>query len=188
MRPSKRDELVQKALYTFYRNGFGATSMDMLVQESGISKTSMYNHFRTKDELILAVLRLRDEKFRNWLFRRMAELGSTPREQMIAMFDALADWFEDPEFKGCMFIKACSEFQDRQHPIHKHCADHKRMIQDYLIGLATAAGLSKPVELVQKLILLKEGAIVAAQLGNLDCPAKSAKEAAAELIKLADQR
>ena len=78
MRPNKRDELVQKALKVFYTNGFHATGMDMIAAETGISKTSIYKHFRTKEDLILAVLRLRDEHFRNWLYRRMEELGNTP--------------------------------------------------------------------------------------------------------------
>ena len=71
MRPTKRDELVRKALAAFYRNGFQATGMDRLAVETGVSKTSMYKHFRTKEELILAALRLRDEQFRNWLTRRL---------------------------------------------------------------------------------------------------------------------
>ena len=187
MRPSKRDELVQKALQAFYHNGFHATGMDMLVRETGISKTSIYNHFRTKDDLILAVLRLRDEKFRNWLYRRMDELASTPSNQLVVMFDALGEWFRDPEFKGCMFIKAASEFQDPEHPIHKHCAEHKRMIEKHLVDLAQDADLVRPVELVQKLMLLKEGAIVSAQLQQVDCPAKFAKEAATIMVDLANQ-
>ena len=75
MSASKRDELVRKALKIFYKNGFIATGMDKVVAETGISKTSMYNHFRTKEDLILAVLRLRDENFRNWLTRRIEELA-----------------------------------------------------------------------------------------------------------------
>ncbi|MFT7041116.1 MAG: AcrR family transcriptional regulator, partial [Paracoccaceae bacterium] len=93
MRPSKRDELVRKALAIFYRDGFHAAGMDLLAAETGISKTSMYKHFRTKEDLILAVLRLRDEEFRNWLFRRMERSADTPRARLLAMFDALAEWF-----------------------------------------------------------------------------------------------
>ena len=102
MRPTKRDELVQKALKAFYRNGFNATGMDMLVKETGISKTSMYKHFRTKEDLILAVLRLRDEQFRNWLYRRMEELADTPQQQLIAMFDALEEWFAEAGYNACL--------------------------------------------------------------------------------------
>jgi len=182
VRPTKRDELVQKALQAFYQNGFHATGMDMLVAETGISKTSMYKHFRTKEELILAVLRLRDERFRNWLYRRMEELADTPRDQLIAMFDALDEWFGEAGYKGCMFIKASSEYQDAAHPIHKQSADHKRMLETHMVALAEQAGLSNPGTLARQLLLLKEGAIVTAHLGHTDTPAMDAKAAAMLLV------
>ena len=182
MRPTKRDELVQKALQAFYRNGFHATGMDMLVRETGISKTSMYKHFRTKEDLILAVLRARDEYFRNWLYRRMEELADTPRDQLIAMFDALEEWFDEPGYRGCMFIKASSEYQDVTHPIHKQSADHKRMLESHVVDLAEKAGLPNAAGLARQLLLLKEGAIVTAHLGHTDNSALDAKAAAVSLI------
>lgn len=184
MRPTKRDELVQKALETFYQNGFHATGMDMLVAETGISKTSMYKHFRTKEELILAVLRLRDERFRNWLYRRMEEIGDSPKEQLIAMFDALGEWFEEAGFKGCMFIKASSEYQVASHPIHMQSADHKRLLEKHFSALARAADLSDPDVVARQLLLLKEGAIVTAHLGHTDSPARDAKKAAVRLVEM----
>ena len=187
MRPTKRDELVRKALEAFYRNGFHATGMDMLVAETGISKTSMYKHFRTKEDLILAVLRLRDEYFRNWLYRRMDELADGPREQLIAMFDALEEWFDEPGYKGCMFIKASSEFQEASHPIHKQSADHKRMLESHVSELARKAELADPDGLARQLLLLKEGAIVTAHLGHTDKPAQDAKAAAVQLIEVHSQ-
>ncbi len=186
MRPTKRDELVQKALQAFYRNGFHATGMDMLVAETGISKTSMYKHFRTKEDLILAVLRLRDERFRNWLYRRMEELADTPRQQLIAMFDALEEWFDEPGYKGCMFIKASSEYQDASHPIHKQSADHKRMLERHITDLAEKAELANPGTLARQLLILKEGAIVTAHLGHTDNPAQDAKAVAIGLVKIHD--
>ena len=105
MRPSKRDELVKKALQVFYQNGFNATGMDKLVAETGISKTSMYKHFRTKEDLILAALRLRDEHFRNWLYRRMEELAATPRQQLVAMFDALEELPWRISFEALLLVR-----------------------------------------------------------------------------------
>jgi AcrR family transcriptional regulator len=182
MRPSKRDELVHKALQTFYRNGFHATGMDTLVAETGISKTSMYKHFRSKEDLILAVLRLRDEVFRNRVYRRIEELADTPRDQLIAMFDELQEWFDDPDFRGCMFIKASSEYQDRDHPIHKQSAEHKRMLETHFTNLAKAAGLAQPEQLARQLLLLAEGAIVTAHLKHTERPAQDAKQAALTLV------
>ena len=188
MRQSKRDELVQKALKAFYRNGFHATGMDMLATETGVSKTSIYKHFRTKEDLILAALRLRDENFRNWLYRRLEELADNPRDQLIALFDALQEWFEQPEFRGCMFIKAASEYQDADHPIHQQSAEHKRLLQRHFAGLADNAGFRAPDDVARKLLLLKEGAIVTAQFGHTDRPATDAKQAAADLIDASKMR
>ena len=182
MRQTKRDELVRKALETFYRNGFHATGMDMLAAESGVSKTSIYKHFRTKEDLILAALRLRDENFRNWLFRRMEELGDTPQERLVAIFDALEEWFSERDFLGCMFIKASAEYQDRDHAIHAQSAEHKRLLLEHIAVLTAAEGASSPQALAQQLLTLKEGAIVMAVLGRGRDAAGDAKDAAEVLI------
>ena len=182
MRPSKRNELVQKALAVFYRNGFHATGMDMLAVETGISKTSMYKHFRTKEDLILATLHLRDEQFCTWLFRRMEELGSTPRGQLIAMFDALKEWFALDGYRGCMFIKASAEYQDPKDPIYVQSAGHKQVLFDYVCALAKEAGATKPETLARSLLILKEGAIVTAHLNHGGNPAMDAKAVAKSLL------
>ncbi|MEQ8967770.1 MAG: TetR family transcriptional regulator [Azospirillaceae bacterium] len=181
MRASKRDEVVRKALTVFYRDGFHATGMDQLSAESGISKTTMFKHFRTKEDLILAVLRLRDDDFRNWLFRRMAKAGA-PRDQLAAMFDALAEWFDSPTFRSCMFIKAASEYPDPGHPIHAQSAEHKRLLFLGVRDLAAEAGAPDPAGLARALLLLKEGAIVTAHLGHEADPAGDAKRVAEGLL------
>ncbi len=183
MSASKRDQLVQRALTVFYRDGFHATGMDKIAAETGVSKTAIYKHFRTKDDLIHAVLRLRDEQFRNWLYRRMEELGDTPKERLLVAFDALAEWFEEDGFQGCMFIKAASEYQDREHPLHATAAEHKRLITAHFEGLAIRAGAKSPGTLARRLTLLKEGAIVAAHILGPKGVAADAKAAAAVLIE-----
>jgi len=188
MRPNKRDELVRNALEVFYRDGFHATGMDKLVAETGISKTSMYKHFRTKDEMILAVLRLRDERFRNWFCRRVEEIADTPRARLLAVFDALHEWITSPRFKGCMFIKAVSEFQDPKDPIHIQSATHKRMLLEYVQTLATEARARDPAALARQLMLLKEGAIVTSVMLGNGSPAIEAKAAATVLIEAAGCR
>jgi len=165
MRATKRDELVEKALATFYRNGFHATGMDRLVAETGISKTSMYKHFRTKEDLILAALRLRDERFRTWLYGRMEALADTPARQLLAAFDALGEWFRSPDFHGCMFVKANAEYQQADHPIRSQATEHKRLIVNHFTTLAAGAGARRPEDLAEQLVILKEGAIAVAAIG-----------------------
>ncbi|QYJ07751.1 TetR/AcrR family transcriptional regulator [Qipengyuania flava] len=176
MSASKREELVQKALESFYRGGFHAIGMDRLAKETGVSKTAIYKHFRSKDELILATLRLRDEQFRNWLTRRTEALASDPRERLLAIFDALGEWFAEPGFRSCMFIKASSEFQTRGEPIHTMSAEHKHLLARYFAKLATEAGARDPEDLARQILLIKEGAIV---LAHLHDPAKVTSDAKA---------
>jgi len=181
---SKRDELVQKALQAFYAGGFHAIGMDRLAKETGVSKTAIYKHFRTKEELILATLRLRDEQFRNWMMRRVETLASDPKDQLRAVFDVLGEWFDEPGFKSCMFIKASSEYQDRAHPIHTIAAEHKRLLIKYLEVLATKAGAKDPEGLARQLLVIKEGAIVLAHLHDAKQVAADARAAAENLIGL----
>lgn len=185
MRPNKRDELVRKSLEVFYRDGFHATGMDKLVVETGVSKTSMYKHFRTKEELILAVLRLRDESFRNWFLRRVEELADEPADQLIASFDVIREWFEEDGFRGCMFVKAGAEYQNSDHPIHVQAGENKRLVLDYFTTLARKAGARAPEKLARQVQLLQEGAIVTAVLQSNCDAAMDAKDAAKDLIHAA---
>lgn len=185
MSRNKRDELIREALKIFYRNGFNATGMDLVAKETGVSKTSIYKHFRTKDELILAVLRLRDEDFRNWLFRRMEDLADTPKGQLLAMFDALREWFEADGFQGCMFIKASAEFQNKDDAINRQSYAHKELLVDHFKRLAHAAGYDAPHALARELLILKEGAIVIAAMSHDPAPAMEAKAIAVQLLERA---
>jgi AcrR family transcriptional regulator len=185
MSASKRDELVQKALKIFYRDGFHATGMDRLVKETGISKTSMYKHFRTKDDLILATLRLRDEIFRNQLIRRIEELSSDPKDQLLALFTALDEWFKGSEFRGCMFINAAGEYPVRGTQIHDMTAEHKKLLHTYVTEIALRAGAKNPEELAKHLLFIKEGAIVTAHIKGPDGVADDAREAARAILQSA---
>lgn len=182
MSASKREELVQGALEAFYRGGFHAIGMDRLAKETGVSKTAIYKHFRTKEDLILATLRLRDEQFRNWFVRRVEALADAPRAQLLVSFDVLGEWLEEPNFRSCMFIKASSEYQDRSHPIHGAAAEHKKLLFGLLRDLADAAGAKRPGDLAGQLQLIQEGAIVMAHLKGPAEAAADAKKAAATLI------
>ncbi|NVJ71424.1 MAG: TetR family transcriptional regulator [Alphaproteobacteria bacterium] len=182
-RPSKQEELVEKALKIFYRDGFHATGMDKLVEETGISKTSMYKYFRTKEDLILATLELRDQQFRDMMTTRIEALADTPKGKLVACFDTLQEWIASDAFNCCMFIKAASEYQNPSHPIHAIAAKHKNTMTTYMAGLARDAGVGDPEGLARQLMLLKEGAIVTAHIQGKAYAAPDAKDAARILIE-----
>ena len=159
--------------------------MDRLAKDTGVSKTAIYKHFRTKEELILSVLRLRDEQFRNWLLRRVEALASDPRDQLLAIFDVLAEWFDEPDFRSCMFVKASSEFQERGHPIHAAAAEHPRLLTMHFTEIARKAGAPDPEKLANQLLLIKAGAIVQAHLQDPKTVAANARSLAKTTIDAA---
>mgnify|MGYP003627230304 CR=1 FL=1 len=158
--PSKREQILDHALRLFYSNGFHATGVDRIIAEAGVSKKTLYSHFRTKDELILATLRKRDELFRNRMMRETEMHAASPRERLLAVFDFLGNWFHDKDFSGCMFINASAEFAEESCPSHMVSAEHKRLVVEYLESLATLADAREPAELANELNMLMEGAIV----------------------------
>ena len=182
---SKRDQLIDTALEIFNRDGFHATGVDKIIGEASVARMTLYKHFKSKDELILAVLRRRDEQFRNDFMRAVERLGKTPRDRLLAIYDVLGDWFAERDFSGCMFINASAEFAPPDNPIHRAAGEHKTLMLRYITELAEAAGAPTPDELAASLMLLAEGAIVMAYVADDDKAAIRAKSAAEALIQQA---
>ncbi|MDH3234336.1 MAG: TetR/AcrR family transcriptional regulator [Alphaproteobacteria bacterium] len=185
MASPRREQLIETAARLFNANGYHATGIDRILAEAGVAKMTLYNHFRSKDELILAVLRRRDETFRNMLFRAVEGRADTAREQLLAIFDVLEEWFRSKDFRGCMFINASAEYSAPDSAIRAASCEHKRLLTSYIEELARKAAAEEPAGLAGQIMLLIEGAIVSAQI-NCDCaPAQRAKSAAATLIAAA---
>ncbi|MEH6583575.1 MAG: TetR/AcrR family transcriptional regulator [Halioglobus sp.] len=181
---SKREQIVTSALTLFYENGFNATGVERVCSEAGVSKKTLYNHFKSKDELVLATLRMRDALFRNKMMRETERLGTTPAERLLAIFDAHGAWFREKGFSGCMFINAAAEFSPQDDPNHIVCAEHKRLVRDYLSELAAQAGATEPKILARQLNLLLEGAIVEAHVsGNREAAALAREMAEVFLLR-----
>ena len=188
MPPSRRDELIDAAVKVFYRHGFHSTSLDRVLSEGGISRMTLYNHFKSKEELIVAALRRRDEVFRNRMMRFVESRASDPVDRIMAVFDFHARWFGEKGFRGCMFINASAEFCDTESVVRRFAAETKRSVVRYLREQCEAAGLRGAGVLSEQLNILLEGSIVSAQImgqveGNGGPP-----EHSAELAKAAAER
>ena len=181
-RAEKKDHLVDIAGAIFDRCGYNGVGIDRIIAESGIAKTTLYRHFRTKDDLIVAVLEKKDQAFRDAM-RAYAEARSgDPAEQLLATFDFLEDWFRDAAFFGCPFMSASSEFNDPEHPVFQGARAHKQLVIDYFEELARAAGLADPEFAAAEINLLHEGATAVAHIMRDPGAARTAKAAAACLL------
>jgi AcrR family transcriptional regulator len=182
MRPSKREQIIVAAMDLFYRGGFNATGIDKVLSDANVAKMTLYNHFRSKEELILAVLRRRDEQFRDQLKDQVGRCGGSPRDKLLCLFDVFASWFAEDSFRGCLFINAAAEFRGVSAAIFGQTAEHKRLMARYVLDLAAAAGAPNSKVVADQIVLLLEGAIVTAQVSGGTASAARARDAAAILL------
>lgn len=180
----KREKLIETAAELFAKNGYHATGIDTILAHAGVAKKTLYTHFRTKDELILAALRQHDGQFRNSFMKSVEEIANTPEEKLIAIFDVAKKWFSQNNFYGCMFINAVGEYSEEKTAIREVCKEFKRLMRSYIESLAKEAGIKDAKELANELALLLEGSIVTAQVSEQsEKAADTAKRIAKILIE-----
>lgn len=181
---STRDRLIETGLHLFYRNGFHAVGLDRILGEVGVTKTTFYNHFDSKDDLVLAVIVRRDAWWRTTFRRALRRrAGDGPREQLLSAFDVLHEWFSEEPFCGCMFINAAAEFPNPHDPAHKAAAENKRAIERHITNLAAKAGADDPAAFAAQFCLIMEGTIVTRQVTRDDRSAETGRRLAELLIQ-----
>lgn len=174
---------METAWKLFYRDGYRAVGIDTLLAEAGVAKMTLYNHFPSKEALIVAVLEKRSAGLLAAIDRAMDEAGRSATKRLLSVFDGLKAWFATDDFKGCAFIRALSEYPEPDHPIHRAAWAHKRAVNSRLRAIAEEAGAKNPAALADSLSLLVDGAIVAAHATGSDAPADTARAAAQSVIK-----
>lgn len=169
----------------FYRDGYRVVGIDTLLAEAQVAKMTLYNHFASKEDLIVAVLEQRSSQLLATLDASITAAGRAPARQLSAVFDGLKKWFATDEFKGCAFIRALSEYPEPTHPIHQAAWKHKRAVNERLRTIAEAAGARDSATLADTISLLIDGAIVAAHATGKSASADTARVAASNLLKSA---
>ncbi|MGA2048980.1 MAG: TetR/AcrR family transcriptional regulator [Terracidiphilus sp.] len=159
-----RGRILNTACTLFYQHGVRAVGVDLVVEKAGVAKTSLYRHFRTKDDLIAAFLKREDADF--WAtWDRVAVRHSDDAD---AELDAHLAWIGErvgrPNYRGCPQINVAAEFPDIDHPARKVAAKHKREMRQRLKGIAERLGVARPDELAGQLSLLINGAFVSSQI------------------------
>src|SRR5687767_9731316 len=165
--PSTRQKLIETAFELFGRGGFHHVGLDQIIDTAGCSKQTFYNHFPSKDDLVVAVLEFRHQVEEAMFAKLMIEHGGdSPREKLYGLFDALAAWFSAPDWKGCIFVTAAAEFPNEHDPAHQMAKKHMLTMQESLQYLATLAGAKNPQQLSQQLVVLVEGAVAYRHMTN----------------------
>ncbi|NMN94494.1 TetR family transcriptional regulator [Antrihabitans stalactiti] len=179
-----RERVLATASKLFYREGIRAVGVDRVAAEANVSKMTLYRHFATKDDLVVAVLEARDEPAQA-LLTMATSSGDTPRDRLLAGFRMLEPWFTSRSFRGCPFMNASLELADPGHPARAVARRHKTATRDQFSRLATEAGIADPDDFADQLALLFDGAIAQAQMRDPILVARAALAAATTLVDAA---
>jgi AcrR family transcriptional regulator len=180
---SARERILDTAYELFSRHGVRAVGVDRIVETSGVAKMSLYRHFPSKDDLVLAFLEEREERWTNaWLRAEVERRAETPADRLLAIFDVFGKWFRRSDFEGCSFINVLLEFDDRDHRVRRATVDHLGSIRSFVRGLCKQAGARDPDGLARQWHLLMKGSIVAAGEGDRQA-ARRAREIGEVLLE-----
>ncbi|KAA5831315.1 TetR/AcrR family transcriptional regulator [Saccharopolyspora hirsuta] len=173
------DKLLDTAEALFYERGIQAVGMAELRATSGVSLKRLYQCFASKDELVEAYLRRRDER---WLAALTAHVERSDEPPALAVFDWLHEWFQEPGFRGCAFLNSFGELGGVAPAVAEAARKHKQDLHDYLRELVDRLDVADPGELAEQLLVLVEGAIATAAVSGRSDAARAARSAAAALI------
>lgn len=178
-----KQRLVEAADRLFYRDGIRTVGIDRVIAEAGVAKMTLYTHFPSKDDLILAVLQYREERVLEFFRSSMERHAGRTKDKLRAFFAALKDWFESPGFRGCAFQNAAVELADPSHAGSRFVREHKRRFADMLRGLAEESIGKGAAKLAPAISLLIEGAIMTAVVQGTSDAAIAARDSTARLIE-----
>ena len=181
--PSTRDRIVSAASRLFYSEGIRAVSVDAVAAKAGVTKRTLYYHFTSKDELIDAYLKVREQpnlaRFRHWFCETEGGLA----EKVRAIFRNLARSASHPKWKGCAFQRTAAELANMPgHPAIKTGAAHKKDFESWLKARFDAEGIASAAELARQVGLLLDGAFALALLHQDPSYFESAGDGAFALV------
>jgi AcrR family transcriptional regulator len=179
--PDARERILDSSYGLFSQRGIQAVGVDEVIESAGVAKATLYRHFPSKDDLVLAFLELREQRWTHELVEAGAKSrGSTPEEQLLAIFDVFDEWFRREDFEACSFISVLLEMGP-QHPAGRASMRHLENIRSVVRRLAKEAGLRDPASFAHSWHILMKGSIVAAAEGDLEA-ARRARSMARLLI------
>ena len=177
-----RQRLLETADRLFYQEGIRTVGIDKVIAEARVAKMTLYSHFASKDELILAVLKHREQFVMEFFQAAIERHVAKGLDKLRAFFAALKDWMQQPRFRGCAFINATIELADFKHRGSEYARSQKTRFDEMLRGLIAESLGTDATELLPAISLLVAGSIITAQIQGHPAAADTARETAEKLI------
>ncbi|MCX7523450.1 TetR/AcrR family transcriptional regulator [Microbacterium sp. STN6] len=180
-RPQARERILQAAYDLFSQRGIRSVGVDQLIAQSGVANATFYRHFPSKDDLVLEFLKRREQLWTmDTIVQQALHREGEPREQLLAIFDVLDEWFHRLDYEGDTFINVLLEMGP-EHAIGKASLRHLDTVRRMICERAHEARIREPEEFAWSWQILMKGAIIAARMGNVEA-AKQTKTMAALVI------
>jgi AcrR family transcriptional regulator len=178
-----RERILDSAYELFSQRGISAVGIEELIARASVAKATFYRHFPSKNDLVLAFLQRREERWTyGWVETEARARGGTPEESLLAIFDLFDEWFHRDDFEGCSFVNVLLETADLESGVGAASAMHLENIRGVVRTLAQEAGLRDVEEFALSFHILMKGSIVQAGEGDLGS-AKRAQGMARTLIE-----
>ena len=182
-KPDARERILDTAYELFSRRAIRDVGIDEVIEQAGVAKATLYRHFPSKDELVIAFLERREERWTlAWVEAEARRRGSTPEEQLLAIFELFDEWFHRDDFEACSFVNVLLEMGPA-HPVGQASVRHLASIRSVVARLAEEAALRDPESFARSWHILMKGSIVSAAEGD----AEAAQRARAMAILLIEQ-
>src|SRR6185503_15854033 len=137
-----RARLLETAYRLFSTRGVRAVGVDEVVAQAGVAKATLYHHFASKDDLVVAFLQERERRWTfEWVEAQARQRGETAEEHLLGIFDLFDEWFRREDFEGCSFINVLLEMSDADSPLHRASATYLARIRSFIERLAAEAGI-----------------------------------------------
>lgn len=178
-----REKLLVAASTLFFQRGFHAVGVDTIVEQSGVTKMTMYKHFPSKDHLIVAILERSDELYWTW-FESTIHGIEKPEDQLLALVRAVESRrAQSPESVFCLYQAVAVEFPFPEHMAHQKAVRHKQSIVDRLETMCREASLSEPRQLALQLFVMLEGMCITSRMLGGTGPTAPMSDAALAMVQ-----
>ncbi|HJE60647.1 MAG TPA: TetR/AcrR family transcriptional regulator [Nocardiopsis listeri] len=174
--------VLEVASELFYSRGINVVGMELIAEEAGVTKKTIYDRFGSKQRLVVAYLRARDQRWRDFLTSRV-EAHDPPTDRIAATFAALDERMDRENERGCAMVNAYAELSDPEHPGRAVAEEQKHWLRELYRDLVARTGAGGPDALADTLVMLHEGAVVARNVTGITDAAHTVKEAARTLLR-----